>query len=395
MGRILALRFATGVLLASAVLLAAALGAPAPAGGPPAGIVWMDRLGAGALRPEPVDVVWLGLPPSPRDAAWIRRSVETTFGFRVRFAGLRPLPPGAFLPGTGRWDAGAILDDLADRMRLDAVRVLGVTFADLAGDRGGWAMGMGQREGKAAVVSLYRSALAFAEGRRLGTDWDAYREAYRMRVYKLVCHELGHTFLDRGFVHCPDPCCLMSPVESGFRDLDRVRPRFCSRCRTAIGEAVQGPVNTPVTYYHLGWYFEQRGLLRRAREAYGRAVSLEPDFAQAWNNLGATERRLGNAGEAARAYRRAVEASPGYALAHLNLGRLLRRLGRGREALSHLGTCLDLDPSMTAAHRDGGYVLRDLLSEPEKARVWFRRYLEAGGEDEAVRRWLEGEGGED
>ena len=84
------------------------------------------------------------------------------------------------------------------------------------------------------------------------------------------------------------------------------------------------------------------------------ALRIEPEHAPALNQLGIVKRRQGSFEEAESAYLKAVTASPEYYLAHYNLG-----------------------------------VLNELyLQRLDSALVHFERYLELGGEDEEVEKWV-------
>jgi predicted Zn-dependent protease len=342
----------------------------------------------GPLRREALVVVWFG-EPSRADEEWIEHVLREVFGFRISGGGrTHRLPPEAYVSWSDQWDPSVLLDHLVDEMDLDAVRVLGVVQEDLAGGRSPWSLGLGQPEGKAAVVSLHRLVKALERSLREGADPAEASSLYRRRLAKLVAHEMGHTFREWGRIHCPDRDCLMAPLEFGLADLDDVPPAFCESCRAEIATAVTGPVNTAVTYYNLGLYFEERGRADRAESAYRRALHLSPDFPRALNNLGALALRKGDLAEAEAALRRAVGEEAGYALAHLNLGRVLRKRGKAREALACFERCLALDAALTVAHRDGGALLLEDLKDPEAARTWFENFFRAGGRDDPIRRWL-------
>ena len=84
------------------------------------------------------------------------------------------------------------------------------------------------------------------------------------------------------------------------------------------------------------------------------ALEVDPRNAAALNQLGMLKRRQGLFVEAESAYLKAVTASPEYYLAHYNLG-----------------------------------VLNELyLQRLDTALVHFERYLELGGEDEEVEKWV-------
>ena len=91
-----------------------------------------------------------------------------------------------------------------------------------------------------------------------------------------------------------------------------------------------------------------------AAEHISAALALDPGHPAALNQLGMLERRRGRFLEAESAYMKAVTASPGYALAHYNLG-----------------------------------VLNELyLQRLDYALEHFERYLEFGGDDEQVAKWV-------
>jgi Flp pilus assembly protein TadD len=91
-----------------------------------------------------------------------------------------------------------------------------------------------------------------------------------------------------------------------------------------------------------------------AAEHIKAALNIDPAHPAALNQLGMLERRRGRFAEAESAYMKAVTASPGYALAHYNLG-----------------------------------VLNELyLQRLEVALEHFERYLECGGNDEQVTKWV-------
>jgi len=110
----------------------------------------------------------------------------------------------------------------------------------------------------------------------------------------------------------------------------------------------------PGAYVNLAILLAGKGDDEAAREHLRMALSLDPEHPAALNQLGMLERRNGRFIEAESAYMKAVTASPDYALAHYNLG-----------------------------------VLNELyLQRLDTALEHFERYLEYGGEDELVEKWV-------
>jgi tetratricopeptide (TPR) repeat protein len=110
----------------------------------------------------------------------------------------------------------------------------------------------------------------------------------------------------------------------------------------------------PGAHVNLAILTAARGDDAAAGEHIQAALELDPNHAAALNQLGMLERRQGRFLEAESAYMKAVTASPDYALAHYNLG-----------------------------------VLNELyLQRLDTALQHFERYLEFGGEDEQVAKWV-------
>lgn len=110
----------------------------------------------------------------------------------------------------------------------------------------------------------------------------------------------------------------------------------------------------PGAHVNLAILLAGKGDDEAALEHIRAALTLDPQHAAALNQLGMLERRKGRFLEAESAYMKAVTASPDYALAHYNLG-----------------------------------VLNELyLQRLDSALAHFERYLEYGGEDEQVSKWV-------
>lgn len=110
----------------------------------------------------------------------------------------------------------------------------------------------------------------------------------------------------------------------------------------------------PGPHVNLAILASSRGDDEAAEEHIAAALELDPEHAPALNQLGMLRRRQGRFAAAESAYLKAVTAAPGYALAHYNLG-----------------------------------VLNELyLQRLEPALRCYERYLELGGDDERVSRWV-------
>ena len=110
----------------------------------------------------------------------------------------------------------------------------------------------------------------------------------------------------------------------------------------------------PGAHVNLAILMAAKGDDTAAAEHLAAALALDPEHPAALNQLGMLERRRGRFLEAESAYMKAVTASPGYALAHYNLG-----------------------------------VLNELyLQRLDIALEHFERYLEYGGNDEQVAKWV-------
>lgn len=110
----------------------------------------------------------------------------------------------------------------------------------------------------------------------------------------------------------------------------------------------------PGAHVNLAILMAAKGDDDAAAEHIRAALTLDPEHPAALNQLGMLERRRGRFLEAESAYMKAVTASPDYALAHYNLG-----------------------------------VLNELyLQRLDTALEHFERYLEFGGDDEQVLKWV-------
>ena len=88
-----------------------------------------QKLGSGALRPEPVTVASFGL-LTVGDICIATETVEETVGFGAARMDIGEIPASG-VSSDGRAEGLVLLDYLVDAMPLDSVRVLGLTEHDL------------------------------------------------------------------------------------------------------------------------------------------------------------------------------------------------------------------------------------------------------------------------
>ncbi len=168
------------------------------------------------------DVVlwWVGASEANPDLLErVRRRIASEYG-----------APARLLPAPGRpadtWDerrrqhaSGKVLKWLLASRPPEALRVLGLTDADLFIPILTFVFGEAQLKGRAAVVSTAR--LSGPPAARLP-----------VRLETEAVHELGHTF---GLLHCHEPSCAMAR-SGNLTHVDAKRPALCRACRVLYTE---------------------------------------------------------------------------------------------------------------------------------------------------------------
>ena len=126
------------------------------------------------------------------------------------------LPPEAYVPDRGRWDADRILEELPPSV---GETLVAVTGEDLFAGGLKFVFGLADAERRVALVSVarLRSRSPAATGARL---------------VKEVVHELGHTL---GMAHCPDPTCVMH-FSNSLADTDGKGSTLCESCEARVPE---------------------------------------------------------------------------------------------------------------------------------------------------------------
>lgn len=123
-----------------------------------------------------------------------------------------------------QYDAGMLVDRLADRASDPGERVLGLTRVDLYLSVFTFVFGAAHLEGRAAVVSLHRldpSHYGLAASEDLLVE----------RMLKEAAHECGHLY---GAVHCRQLECVMR-FSSAVEEIDLKSARPCEDCAREMG----------------------------------------------------------------------------------------------------------------------------------------------------------------
>jgi len=120
-----------------------------------------------------------------------------------------------------------ILEQLAARVPVQAVRVIALAQVDLFIPILTHVYGEAQLGGTACIVSTFR----LNEGRS-GMN---ISQKYIDRVVKEAIHELGHTFNLR---HCPEDSCIMHYCRNE-EDVDRKSDELCRYCKVMLDDEIK------------------------------------------------------------------------------------------------------------------------------------------------------------
>ena len=120
-----------------------------------------------------------------------------------------------------------VLDKLAERAPIKAIKVLAITEYDLFIPILTHVFGEAQLGGKTCIISTYRLIKDLPS-----VGWE---KALKLRVMKEALHELGHTFKLR---HCKDNSCVMCYSRS-MHDVDRKTNQLCRYCRRLLDDEVE------------------------------------------------------------------------------------------------------------------------------------------------------------
>jgi archaemetzincin len=130
----------------------------------------------------------------------VSTALEQVFEQPVRILPPRDLPLSCYDAHRDQYFSTGLIRKILQWAPREALKILGLTPADLFIPVMKYLVGEAQVSGKGAVVSLFRLRPEF-----YGLDPD--RVLYLERIAKEAVHELGHTF---GLTHCRDPLCVMN-----------------------------------------------------------------------------------------------------------------------------------------------------------------------------------------
>ena len=151
----------------------------------------------------------------------ISEGIEEQFGLPVKITSNQGLPVYALDSVRQQYNSNLIIKKLLDEAAADALKILGVTNADLFNPIFSFVFGEAQFKGRCAVISSYR-LIGNPE-----SESGIHCPPLINRLEKEAIHELGHTF---GLKHCMDPDCVMQ-YSVGVACADRKFSFFCPACR--------------------------------------------------------------------------------------------------------------------------------------------------------------------
>ncbi len=139
-----------------------------------------------------------------------------------------------------------------------------------------------------------------------------------------------------------------------------------------------------------GVALKESGQIDEAIGALQRAFDLGARDAEARCLLGILYHGKGLLAEARAQYQAVLQQEGDYPLANLNLGLVLFAQQDYARAAERLERALAFDEGSAPAHFHLGLLYKDYLGDRTKAAVHLRRYLQLGGQDARVQRWLDG-----
>lgn len=153
---------------------------------------------------------------------FLSAKLERFYGCTCRVAPPLRIPESSYNLQRGQYNAEVLVAEMAEKMSVDADRLLCVVDVDLFVPGLNFVFGLAS--GNAAVISLVRLRPEYYGEMK-------NEHLFKERALKEAIHELGHTF---GLHHCHDIRCIMH-FSNCLEDTDIKGPGFCKVCSNKIG----------------------------------------------------------------------------------------------------------------------------------------------------------------
>jgi tetratricopeptide (TPR) repeat protein len=143
-----------------------------------------------------------------------------------------------------------------------------------------------------------------------------------------------------------------------------------------------------LSYYAIGYAYEQQGNFEEAIRNYRSSLKINPDQIDVNYNLARLLASEGNIYDAIRHYQRVLQTDPKDSQAHNNLGNVYFRQGDLNKAIGHYLEAIHINPGYAKAHNNLGAALirKGMITA---AIDQFRTALRIQPDDEQTRRLLE------
>ncbi len=157
----------------------------------------------------------------------VSREIGSFFGYETEIIPLLENIDFAVDFKRNQYYSTVILEKLAERAPVNAIKLLAITEHDLFIPILTHVFGEAQLGGKACIISTYRLSKDFPSMER--------EKALELRIVKEALHELGHTFKLR---HCKDKSCIMRYSRS-VKDVDGKSNQLCRYCKRLLDDEVE------------------------------------------------------------------------------------------------------------------------------------------------------------
>jgi len=151
--------------------------------------------------------------------SFIQKKIEMRFNHSSKILKKIDIPEQTFDSKRSQYSSTQILKNILELTPENAIKIIGLTSADLYIPVLTFVFGQAQLNGKASLVSVHRLRQEYYG---LPPNDSILLE----RLGKEAVHELGHTF---GMVHCWDKRCVMH-FSNSIREIDVKEDKFCESC---------------------------------------------------------------------------------------------------------------------------------------------------------------------